>query len=63
MVSFIGVAREPAPSIIERTTMEHYAGIDMSLESASGDRDNSPVTMLPRPGLPVAGAAAPPRRY
>jgi hypothetical protein len=26
---------EPAPSIIEGTTMEHYAGIDVSLESAS----------------------------
>jgi transposase len=25
----------PAPSIIEETTMEHYAGIDVSLESAS----------------------------
>jgi hypothetical protein len=26
---------EPAPNIIEGTTMEHYAGIDVSLESAS----------------------------
>ena len=34
MVSINGVGRWPAPSIIGGTTMEHYAGIDVSLESA-----------------------------
>src|SRR5512144_2768300 len=29
-----GVGLVPAPSIIGRTTMEHYAGIDVSVESA-----------------------------
>ena len=34
MVSMNGVGTEAAPSIIEGTTMEHYAGIDVSLESS-----------------------------
>ena len=33
-MSINGVRCEPAPSIIEGTTMEHYAGIDVSLESS-----------------------------
>jgi transposase len=35
MVSKTGVRPAPAPSIIEGTTMDHYAGIDVSLESSS----------------------------
>src|SRR5579862_1658215 len=35
MVCSTGVRRVPAPSIIEGTTMDHYAGIDVSLESSS----------------------------
>jgi transposase len=34
MVSLTGVRCEPAPSIIEGTTMEHYPGIDVSLETS-----------------------------
>src|SRR5690242_14106603 len=35
MALWNGVRSEPAPSIIRGTTMDHYAGIDVSLESSS----------------------------
>src|SRR3954471_16544358 len=35
MVCSTGVRCWPAPSIIEGTTMDYYAGIDVSLESSS----------------------------
>jgi hypothetical protein len=35
VLSESGLRPSPAPSIIEGTTMEQYAGIDVSLESAS----------------------------
>jgi transposase len=35
MVFNHGVGRLPAPSIIGETTMDHYAGIDVSLEQSS----------------------------